>query len=90
MGNLKVPSLEEICPYSDIDEGIDEGIDQDVAEGTYFKIVKGELIPVAIMKQGRYTNHNLLSLDEAQKLYEKNPLLEVLSVKEWYQTNFMV
>jgi len=90
MEKLKVLPLEEMCPYSDIDEGVDEWIDQDVGDGTYFKIVKGELIPVALIEQGRYTNHNLLSLDEAEKLYETNPLLTVLPVKEWYQTNYMV
>jgi len=87
MGNLKILSLDDMCPYSDIDEGIDDSIDFDIGEGTYYKICKGELIPVAIREIGRYTDHNLLSPEEAQKMHEKNSLLEVLPVKEWYQSN---
>jgi len=87
MENLRIPSLEKICPYSDIDEGVDEWLDQDIAEGTYYKIVKGELLPIATQKSGTYIEHKLVSPEEIQKIYMENPMIEILSVKEWYQTN---
>ncbi len=87
MEKLKILSLDEMCPYSDLDECIDESIDFDIGKGTYFKIVKGELIPVATRKTGRYSGHDLLSPKRAQEMFEQDPFLEVLPVKEWYQSN---
>ena len=87
MNKITILSLDDLCPTSDLDDGIDEGLDGDIQEGTYLKICRGELLPIAIMNMGRYENHDLVSSEEAQIRYDLDPRVVVVPVKEWYQSH---
>ena len=84
MTGLPILSLDELCPLTDLDLGIDEGIDSDFGAGTYLKICRGELVPIAVAQMGRYSAHDLVSPEEAQKRYMADNRVNVISVKEWY------
>ncbi len=87
MNKISILSLDELCPRSDLDDGIDEGLDGDTQEGTYFKICRGELLPIAVVNRGGYEDHDLVSLEEAQKRYDKDSRVVVVPVREWYQSH---
>lgn len=86
MVELPILSLDELCPRIDLDLGIDEGIDSDFGVGTYLKICRQELVPIAVVEMGRYSAHDLVSLEEAQKRYVLDRRIAIVPVKEWYDS----
>ena len=87
MSQIQTLSLDELCPTSDLNDGTDDGIDSDIGVGTYLKICRGELLPIAIVNLGTYESHDLVSLEEAQRRYEKDSRVAVVPVREWYQSH---
>lgn len=87
MSQIQILSLDELCPLSDLDDGIDEGLDCDIEVGTYLKICRRELLPIAVDNGGRYERHDLVSPEEAQRRYDKDSRITVVPVREWYQSH---
>ncbi|MBI2148771.1 hypothetical protein HYU23_03760 [Candidatus Woesearchaeota archaeon] len=87
MVELSIPSLDELCPLSDLDDGIDEEFDFDYGEGKYLAVCRRELLPIAILSNGFYIEHDLCSPIEAQRKYEVDSRVTVLPVAEWYRTS---
>jgi hypothetical protein len=91
MGKLHIPPPEQLLPPevegpSEYD-GLAEAVEHDTMRpGVYAEIVQGRLVPVARQRGGCYTDHNLVTPEEAQKLYDEDPFIEVLSVFQWYQS----
>jgi hypothetical protein len=92
MSKLRIPPREEILLTkaeiaSGLYDGLGEAVDFDtVRPGAYKQVEKGELIPIAILDGGFYRDHNLVSPEEAQRAYERDPSITVLPIKDWYET----
>ncbi len=87
---LPILTLDELCPTSDITHGIDEGFNQDTqGPGTYLRVCRGELLPIAREECGTYSRHELLTPLEAQRAFERDPFITVLPVRMWYQSAYL-
>lgn len=74
---IYILSLEELCPVSDLDEERDEGFDQDtLGQGTYLRVYRRELLPIARGELGEYRDYRLLTPEETQREFDRDlPLL---------------
>lgn len=87
-----MPPLDEILPTdAEIElglvDGLAEAIENDTMRpGVVKEVIEGKVVLIASYGGCGYSGHDIVSPEEAKARFKEDPLIKVLSLREWYES----